>query len=357
MKRFSFTQLLSLMTIFVMMLAVAVSRDGRLFGLSLVKTEKIEAEEPVTRVTPEGQIILNTKNIARSIIGYGGPIPLNLIFEDAKLVEIELQDNAETPSFIEWIVEEGFLNEWDNLTPEQILYHEVDVISGATMTTEAIIHSVHIAANYLLDNPHTFQQTVKLDIRFWAVLLVVLSGMIVPVFLKKKKRFRTVQLLLNVAVLGFWSGTFISLSLLTSYLSNGLNILVAIIPVLLMVAAFIMPLFGKTNHYCNWLCPMGSAQELTAKLSPFKIRLSAKAVKYLTYFRNGLWYTMMFLMWIGVGFELMDYEVFSVFLFKTASLPVIIIAVVFVLLSAFMSLPYCRFVCPTGTLLKHAQRK
>lgn len=346
-----------MLIVFIMMLAVAVSRDGRLFGLSLQKTESAENIEDHTFINPEGQVVLTTKNLARNVIGYGGPIPLHLIFEDEKLVRIELLENQETPSFMDWVVDEGFLHEWDNLSPDEILQHEVDIITGATMTTEAIIQSVQIAAGYLLDNPQSFKKSFKPDLRFWAVIFVVLSGMFVPLFLKKKKHFRTIQLILNVAVLGFWSGTFISLSLLTSYLSNGLNLLAAIVPVLLLTAAFIMPLFAGPGHYCNWLCPMGAAQELTGKLSPFKIRLSNKTVHYLTIFRNFLWYSMMLMMWLGVGFEIMDYEVFSVFLIKTASMPVIIIGVVFILLSAFMPLPYCRFVCPTGTLMKHTQKK
>ncbi|NLF43947.1 MAG: 4Fe-4S binding protein, partial [Bacteroidales bacterium] len=37
--------------------------------------------------------------------------------------------------------------------------------------------------------------------------------------------------------------------------------------------------------------------------------------------------------------------------------PVLIIGVAFLVLSVFIPKPYCRFVCPTGTLMKFAQKK
>ena len=60
-------------------------------------------------------------------------------------------------------------------------------------------------------------------------------------------------------------------------------------------------------------------------------------------------------MWCGTGFDIMNYEVFSAFMFKQASLAVMILAVVFLILSIFINRPYCRYICPTGALLKLSQ--
>jgi polyferredoxin len=57
----------------------------------------------------------------------------------------------------------------------------------------------------------------------------------------------------------------------------------------------------------------------------------------------------------GTGFEWMDYELFSAFIFQSAATVVIVLAIVFVVLSVFVTRPYCRFVCPTGTLFKLAE--
>ena len=53
----------------------------------------------------------------------------------------------------------------------------------------------------------------------------------------------------------------------------------------------------------------------------------------------------------------MDYEVFSAFVFQTASAFVLVLGIVVVVLSLFVPRPYCRFVCPTGTLLRLAENR
>ena len=84
--------------------------------------------------------------------------------------------------------------------------------------------------------------------------------------------------------------------------------------------------------------------------------MSPRTVKHLDYFREGLWIGIMGMLWLGVGFEVMNYELFSIFLFQQASWVVITLGVVFMLLSSVVQRPYCRFVCPTGSLLKYSQQ-
>ena len=59
----------------------------------------------------------------------------------------------------------------------------------------------------------------------------------------------------------------------------------------------------------------------------------------------------------GIWTEWMDYEVFSAFVFQTASAFVLVLGIVVVVLSLFVPRPYCRFVCPTGTLLRLAENR
>lgn len=191
-------------------------------------------------------------------------------------------------------------------------------------------------------------------LNFFVVLLVVLLGLIVP-WMTKSPKIRLFQLILNVVILGFWSGSFISLPLLTNYFSNGIRIGTALIPLLLLIAAFVFPLLGKKSHYCSWLCPMGSLQELIGKLSLTNCD-KCKNQYIPDLFQGKFVVLLLFFMWLGVGFQLMDYELFTAFLFDQAAWPIIIAACVFLLLSCVIQRPYCRFVCPTGTLLKLSQQ-
>jgi polyferredoxin len=64
----------------------------------------------------------------------------------------------------------------------------------------------------------------------------------------------------------------------------------------------------------------------------------------------------MFVMWCGVGFAWMDNEPFAAFLFRTAPPVALTLALGFTILSMFVPRPYCRFVCPTGSLIKLAEK-
>ena len=77
--------------------------------------------------------------------------------------------------------------------------------------------------------------------------------------------------------------------------------------------------------------------------------------KRLDKFRQILWAMLMLCLWTGVWFDWIDYEPFSAFVFQSASWVIIAIALAFVALSTVIMRPYCRFVCPTGSLLKYSQ--
>ncbi len=127
---------------------------------------------------------------------------------------------------------------------------------------------------------------------------------------------------------------------------------VGLIAIVMLIAAFIFPLFGKPQHYCNHICPLGSAQILMAQICHYKIKMTPGWIKGLNVFRKVLWTVLMLLLWTDIFTDWMNYELFQAFLFESASIYIIIAAVIVVILSAVIARPYCRFVCPTGTLIK-----
>ena len=78
-------------------------------------------------------------------------------------------------------------------------------------------------------------------------------------------------------------------------------------------------------------------------------------MKRLDIFRQFLWAALMVCLWTGAWYGWIDLEPFSAFVFESASVGAIVIAVVFLALSTVIMRPYCRFVCPTGTILKISQ--
>lgn len=223
-------------------------------------------------------------------------------------------------------------------------------------TSKAIIGNVQRGLQYAAKNPVKTSVWAEFDFsaKAMAGLVVVLLAAIVPLFIKDR-RYRTGQQILNVVVLGFWCGSFLNYTSIISYMSNGMNIVALIVPVIMLITAFVYPLFGKKSYYCTQVCPFGSLQELAGKCVGYKVRIKPATAKRLDKFRQILWAMLMLCLWTGVWFDWIDYEPFSAFVFQSASWVVIALAIVFVALSTVVMRPYCRFVCPTGSLLKYCQ--
>lgn len=350
-------QMLSLLAVFLMILAVSIRRDGKWLGHGLKEkkaTVVTEARQDTMHTLADGTIVINTTDLGKDIIGYGGTVPLEILIKEDKVAEVKALPNTETPDFFEKA--KTLLTKWNGKTLDEAATLEVDAVSGATFSSKAIIGNMQRGLQYARQS--TEEQSIwaqfDLSTKSIAGLLVVLMAAIIPLFYKNKT-YRLVQQLLNVAVLGFWCGSFLCYSAFIGFASNGMNVFALLVPVIMLITAFIYPLFGKKTYYCTNICPLGSLQELTGKCVKYNLKMKSKTVKRLDTFREALWAVLMLCLWTGVWFDWVDYEPFSAFIFRSASWVAIVIGVVFVLLSTVIMRPYCRFVCPTGTLFKIGQ--
>ena len=348
-------QLLSLLTCVLLVMAVSIRRDGKVVGheLKQQQTDSVKTETMV--VLEDGSVRLNTTELGKDIIGYGGIVPLEITLENGKVKSVKALENSETPDFFKEA--SALLTKWNGRTVEEAQKLKVDAVSGATFSSKAIIGNVQRGLLYAAKNPVQDSIWAEIDFSSKAIagLIAVLLAAIVPLFVKDR-RYRISQQILNVIVLGFWCGSFLNFTSMVSYMSNGMNVLTLIVPVIMLITAFVYPLFGKKSYYCTHVCPFGSLQELAGKCVGYKIKMKLKTAKRLDMFRQLLWAVLMLCLWTGVWFDWIDYEPFSAFVFQSASWVVIVIAVVFVALSTVIVRPYCRFVCPTGSLFKYSQQ-
>ena len=353
-------QLLCLVTCFLMMMSIALLRGGKLFGHDFMAPKSTSTEAPkdtvpTIRTSSDGTTVINTTALGAALVGYAGPVPIELHLRDGRIERLEVLPNSETPSFLEAVTDE-LPARWVGHTAEEAATMEVDVVSGATFTSRALIGNVRLAARYAADHPvrPAFWDALDLSPKTLIALLVVLMAAILPLFIHNRT-YHTVQLLLNVGVLGFWSGSFISYSLLLGYLANGTQLLLALVPLVMLITAFVYPLFGRPQYYCTHICPLGSLQQLAGRINRRKLRLSTRTVRRLNRFRQVLWVVLMVALWTGVAAAWIDWELFPAFLFRTAPVALIVVAALFVALSVFIPRPYCRFVCPTGSLFKASE--
>lgn len=347
-------QILSLLTCLLLVMAVSIRRDGRLFGHDMQPANEVSSSATdMLRTLSDGTIVINTTGLGKDIIGYSGRVPLEISIKDGVVTHVEALKNAESPNYFGHAKE--LLSAWDGLTIAEAQAKQVDAVSGATYSSDAIIGNMHRGLNYAAKSSEKkpFWSRFNFSVKALAGLLVALLAAILPLFIHDR-RYRIVQQILNVAVLGFWCGTFINYTALISYFSNGINLAV-LTPIVLLITAFVYPLFGKKNYYCANVCPFGSLQELAGKCVPYKIPMSPKTMHALSHVREILWAALMLCLWTGFWFDWIDYEPFAAFVVQSASWVVIGIAIAFVALSTVVMRPYCHFVCPTGTLLKLSQ--
>ena len=342
---------------FLLMAIIPIVRDHKLLGVHLQEENVTDTVPTVRYDSTDGSTIVNTSYIGRTIIGYGGPTPVEIVVKNDRIERIEALANQETPEFIGSVLNSDMLESLDGMTLSEAASTQIDGVSGATYTSNAIIKNIKSGINYLLYNSSELKAETKTEtpgVAFYCSLLVILAASILP-FVIKNKKYRLLQLVVNVAVLGFWGGTFLSYSLLVSVTGNGITQLLLVPAAIMLITAFVYPLFGRPDHYCNWICPYGSLQEIAGKLVKWKIRVSPEVASRLINFRKLLWFVLMWFLWTGLWYDWMGYEPFAAFFFGDASVAVLIIAGLFLVLSLFMSRPYCRFVCPTGCLFKFAE--
>ena len=348
--------IISLIVCVMIMLVYPIWKENKIFGIELPHEDEEQKVETLT-LTDNG-FIINTTHVGKDIIGYGGPTPVEITVSNGKIQKIVTLPNKETPEFFGAVRNSDILETLDGKTLEEAVNTPIDGISGATSSSKAIIGNIKAGIAYALDEDAVAigkeADAEKLSAKWYVTIGIILAGGIFPFFIKDK-RYRNLQLLLNVLLLGFWGGTFISSSLMTSYATNGITKVILIPTGLMLIAAFIYPLFGKNDYYCLWMCPYGSAQELLGKCLKFKIRMNPSLIKWLNYFRQALWFVLMWLLWTGLWFDWMGYEPFAAFFFTDASVVTLSIAGAFLILSLFIQRPYCRFVCPTGSLFKYAE--
>ena len=371
-------RLLSLVVVVLILAAAAILRDGRILGHDLRKAHEVTAQKNDTlEMTPDGAFVVNTKPLAKDVQGYGGPVPLKIHIKEGRVAAVEAEPNAESPDFFNRAKE--LLNHWQGKSVDEALAEEVDAVSGATFSSRAIIANMQrglayakqhgqwgedgsvgaadTSAFHIVGSEDGSVGALETSAPPIVALIVVLLGAVVPLFYNNR-RLHLVQLAVNVVVLGLWTGTFVSYTLFLRVFSGGVSLsaigaLAA--PLLMLIVALIYPLAGRSGHYCANICPFGSAQELAGKLSRRKLRITPRVLKLLSVLRNLLWGVLMALLLTGTCTAWIDYELFTAFLYSSASVWVTVLAALFLVLSVWVPRPYCRFVCPTGALIKSVE--
>jgi len=118
-----------------------------LLSLSVAMT----AQNKVIRKQNDGTIIVNTKSLARDVVGYNGPTPVEIHIKNDKIVRVKPLTNYETRSYFEKI-KKLLLPFWKGMTVKEAAKAEVDAVSGATVSADAVVENVRRGLDYYNKN-------------------------------------------------------------------------------------------------------------------------------------------------------------------------------------------------------------
>ena len=87
--------------------------------------------------------VIYTGDIAKKVIGYNGPVPLNITVKGGVIENIEVLDNQESPGYLKRATAK-VLPQYIGKTVAQARNLKAEVATGATYSSEAIIKNIQM---------------------------------------------------------------------------------------------------------------------------------------------------------------------------------------------------------------------
>lgn len=333
--------------------AVAANPDGVTLKTALDMYYG-EERDPQGRIT---QLYLENTGLNKDVKGYAGPIDIALVVgADGVIRSVRHLRSAETTSYLRDIEDDGFYERFQSIVLDGSSY-EVDLVSGASLTSEGVARSVTQLVSIARESPlEIYVDTQPAGFRVDAVLprtWIIQAGLIVALFLlawlgwlRRSSRLSLAFSAACVAYLGFWlNNSFTYVTYMQPFLGISWSYILAVYASLVLAGA----LWGG-NTYCRYVCPYGNLQRLLVRFVPFRGRmfLSNRVLDWIR------WAITLALI-VGIATGLRDWGSFELFpdLFGLEALesPWFWLSVAVVLASVYYPMLWCRMLCPTGAVL------
>jgi len=227
------------------------------------KNNLVQQENNIYKIYDENGkitgIIFFTDEIAfEAINGFNGPVPVMVHIKDNRIQKVELLKNNETPEYINILIKNNFLKQYENksIFEDFKLDKNIHSYSGATISANAINNGINQSLKKIYNLIRESEETNKRKIFKYLFLIV---GLILTLFslYKKNIKLRRFTILYSVIVLGFVNKIFLSINSLLTIVSGGIEANY-ISPFLILFLFTLIFLFFSGKIFCAYLCPFGN---------------------------------------------------------------------------------------------------
>jgi len=303
------------------------------------------------------QLYFQNTGLNKNIKGYAGPIDIGVsVGMDGQIRAVEHVFSMETTSYLNDIENEGFYERFQSI-PLNGETHAVDIVTGASLTTEGIARSVSDLVSIARESPLEiyldteatgFEVDPVLPLT-WIIDAILIVALFVIAFSKVMRRSARLSLgfgIISVAYLGFYlNNSFTYVTYTQPFLGITWTYVLGIYAALVVLSAI-----WDGNSYCRYICPYGNVQRLLVRFIPWhgKVKIPNRVLEAI---RWAITLTLV----VGIVMGLRDWGSFELFpdLFglEIMSSPWFWLSLAVVMVSAYYPMIWCRALCPTGAVL------
>ncbi|MFM8336656.1 MAG: 4Fe-4S binding protein [Opitutaceae bacterium] len=310
--------------------------------------------------------VVRTQPRCHDIIGYCGVTDtLVALGPDWRILGLRVRSSEDTKDHVRDVVtDRRFLKKWNGLTWDQAADLDfrkagIEGVSGATMTSMAIAHSVKARLKASRDEIAA-RPPFAPGWRDWGMLATVALAAVVAFGPATwRHRVKLPYQIFLIGYLGLVSGDLLAQSLIAGWARAGVPWQTASGLVLLLGAALLVPWATRRPFYCHHLCPHGAAQELIGRFRPRRLAVTLRpdVARALNLLPGALLLLTLVTAMLALPLDLAGIEPFDAYLFRTAGIATLAVAGIGLVASAFVPQAYCRFGCPTGALLNFVRTR
>ncbi len=303
--------------------------------------------------------IVRTSPAADAIIGYQGPTDALVGFgPDGRVIGFTVRESYDNPEYLGYFrYEPGYYRIFDGKTAPEVAAMDseaIEGVSGATLSSTAIARGIIESMPTMAEEPAPEPRAPVPSAHEWGTVLMIILGCVLAFSgLRGNRKLRFVWQLALVGYLGLTVGNLLAQSLLVGWSRSG-DVPWRLAPglVLLAAAALAVPWGSGRNVYCHQLCPHGAAQELIGRASRWRIAVPQRVDRVLRWVPGVSLGGLVVIALAPVSANFAAFEPFNAYLFNVAGVATIALAIAGFAASLFLRMPYCRYGCPTGALLK-----